>query len=85
MTKDLLDKADVTATTSPSRRAKESLSFLATTVCRYLVPRHRSCFLLANFYVGDIEVIPSFGFHNLEVHAYNKKGQEAVFIRRDFN
>ena len=63
-----------------SHKAKETLNLLATAILPIVGALGTlSVFLIANFYVGDVEVTAPHTFSTLEVHAYNKKGQEAVF------
>jgi hypothetical protein len=63
-----------------SQKAKETLNVFATAVLPIAGALGTlSVFLIANFYVGDVEVSPAIPFHTLEVHAYNNKGQEAIF------
>jgi hypothetical protein len=65
---------------SGSRKARETLNVFATAVLPIIGALGTlSVFLIANFYVGDVEVSPASPFHTLEIHAYNKKGQEAIF------
>jgi hypothetical protein len=65
---------------SGSHKAKETLNLFATAVLPIVGALGTLCvFLIANFYVGDVEVSPASPFHTLEIHAYNKKGQEAIF------
>ncbi len=65
---------------SASTKTKETLNLIATAVLPVLGALGTLfVFLAANFYVGYVEVKPTLNFHCIEIHAYNQRGQEAVF------
>ena len=61
-------------------RTREILSLLATAILPILGALGTLfVFLIVNFYVGDVDVAIPNGYQTLEVHAYNPKGQDAIF------
>jgi hypothetical protein len=64
----------------PTSKTREVLSLLATAILPILGALGTLfVFLVVNFYVGDVDVAIPTGYQTLEVHAYNPKGQDAVF------
>jgi hypothetical protein len=61
-------------------KTREVLSLLATAILPIIGALGTLfVFLVVNFYVGDVDVAIPNGYQTLEVHAYNQKGQDAVF------
>jgi len=61
-------------------KTREILSLLATAILPIFGALGTLfVFLVINFYVGDVDIAIPNGYQTLEVHAYNPKGQDAVF------
>jgi hypothetical protein len=70
---------------SAPSKSKEVLNLIATAILPIVgAGGTLFVFLAANYYVGDVQIVTANTFHTLEVHAYNQKGQEAVFHTAHF-